>query len=107
MTADALHCNRRTVAAITEGGGDYCLALKANQDSLLSDARSCFGKVSPDHPVARQEEVGHGRKETRTGMVASAKGPPVSGKLSAALVLLYFSAGRDRTMIWDTHRNVR
>jgi len=74
VTADALHCNRRTVAAITEGGGDYCLALKANQDSLLSDARSCFGKVSPDHPVARQDEVGHGRKETRTGTVVSAKG---------------------------------
>jgi hypothetical protein len=34
VTADALHCNRRTVAAITEGGGDYCLALKANQDCL-------------------------------------------------------------------------
>ena len=29
VTADALHCNRRTVAAITNGGGDYCLALKA------------------------------------------------------------------------------
>ena len=33
VTADALHCNRRTVAAIAEGGGDYCLALKANQAS--------------------------------------------------------------------------
>ena len=33
--------------------------------------------------------------------------PPVSGKLSAALLFLYFSGGRDRTMIWDTHRNAR
>ena len=74
VTADALHCNRRTVAAITEGGGDYCLALKANQDSLLSDARSCFGKLSPDHQAARKDEAGHGRKETRTGTVISAKG---------------------------------
>jgi predicted transposase YbfD/YdcC len=74
VTADALHCNRRTVAAITEGGGDYCLALKANQDAALSDARSCFGKLSPDHTVARREEAGHGRKETRTGTVISAKG---------------------------------
>ena len=74
VTADALHCNRRMVAAITGGGGDYCLALKANQDSLLSDARSCFGKVAPDHPSARQAEAGHGRKETRTGTVVSAKG---------------------------------
>ena len=33
--------------------------------------------------------------------------PPVSGKLSAALLFLYFSGGRDRTMIWDTHQNAR
>lgn len=33
--------------------------------------------------------------------------PPVSGELSAALLFLYFSGGRDRTMIWDIHRNAR
>jgi hypothetical protein len=33
--------------------------------------------------------------------------PPVSGKLSAAPLFLYFSGGRDRTMIWDIHRNER
>ena len=69
-----LRRDRRPVAAITQGGGDYCLALKANQDSLLSDARSCFGKVLPDHPVAHHDEAWHGRKETRTGTVVSAKG---------------------------------
>lgn len=74
VTADALHCNRRTVAAITEGGSDYCLAIKANQDSLLSDGWSCFGKVLLDYPVAHHEEAGHGRKETCTGTVVSAKG---------------------------------
>jgi len=31
VTGDALHCNRRTVAAINAGGGDWCLALKGNQ----------------------------------------------------------------------------
>jgi predicted transposase YbfD/YdcC len=30
--------------------------------------------VKTDHPVARVEEIGHGRKETRTSMVVSAKG---------------------------------
>ncbi|RYH06011.1 ISAs1 family transposase [Tropicimonas sp. IMCC6043] len=74
VTADALHCNRRTVAAINARGGDWCLALKANQDSLLSDARACFGAVKETHPVARLEETGHGRRETRTAMVVSAKG---------------------------------
>ena len=68
------HVRRRTVAAINARGGDWCLALKANQDSLLSDARACFGKVKEIHPVARQEEAGHGRQETRTAMVVSAKG---------------------------------
>ena len=39
--------------------------------------------------------------------LAALLGPPVSGKLSAALLFLYFSGGRDRTMIWDIHRNER
>jgi predicted transposase YbfD/YdcC len=74
VTADALHGNRRTVAAIRQGGGGCCLALKANQDPLLSDARSCFGKALTDHPVTRHQEAGHGRNETRTGTVVSARG---------------------------------
>lgn len=74
VTGDALHCNRRTVEAINAGGGDWCLALKGNQDSLLSDARACFGQMTADHPTARLEEAGHGRKETRTAAVISADG---------------------------------
>jgi hypothetical protein len=35
----------------------------------------------------------------------SSMAPPVSGRLSAALLFLYFTGGRDRTMIWDIHRN--
>ena len=35
------------------------------------------------------------------------RAPPVSGKLSAALLFLYFSGGRDRTMTWDIHWNAR
>ena len=74
VTADALHCHRRTVAAINAKGGDWCLALKANQDSLLSDARACFGTLRAGHPVARSEKTGHARKEARTATVVSAKG---------------------------------
>ena len=69
-----MHCNRRTVAAINAQGGDWCLALKANQESLLSDARACFSQMKKDHPVARFEATGHGRKESRTAVVVSAKG---------------------------------
>ncbi|URI15403.1 MULTISPECIES: ISAs1 family transposase [Alphaproteobacteria] len=73
VTADALHCNRRTVAAINAGGGDWCLALKANQDSLLSDARASFGAEPDAHPSALSEDIGHGRTETRKATVVSSK----------------------------------
>jgi|GEM_PF-2524505 len=53
---------------------DWCLALKANQGPLRSDARACFGTVKGDHPVARFEETGQCREETRTAVVVSAKG---------------------------------
>mgnify|MGYP006961547988 CR=1 FL=1 len=61
VTADALHCNRRTVAAINAGGDDWCLALKANHDALLSDARACFGRVKDGHATAVTKDAGHGR----------------------------------------------
>jgi predicted transposase YbfD/YdcC len=73
VTGDALHCNRRTVAAINAGGGDWCLALKGNQESLLSDARGCFSNLKDNHPMASTADTGHGRNETRTGIVVSAK----------------------------------
>ena len=72
VTGDALHCNRRTVAAINAGGGDWCLALKGNQESLLSDARGCFTAHEDLRHQAVTEETGHGRKETRKAVVVSA-----------------------------------
>ena len=74
VTGDALHCNRRMVDAIVAKGGDYCFTLKANQDSLLSDARAALGKVKPEHPTAKTETRAHGRIETRVGVVIAAKG---------------------------------
>jgi predicted transposase YbfD/YdcC len=78
VTADALHCNRRMVEAIVEKGGDYCIALKGNQDSLLSDARACLAKADKPsakrkYPVAKTETNGHGRIETRVGVIVEAK----------------------------------
>ena len=75
VTGDALHCNRRMVKAIIDKGGDYCLGLKGNQESLLSDARACLGKADAKQPpTATTETKGHGRIETRVGVVVAAKG---------------------------------
>ena len=72
VTADSLHCNRKMAAKIIDKGGDYCLSLKGNQESLLSDARSCFGKVDEKHPTAKSETAAHGRIETRVATVVDA-----------------------------------
>jgi predicted transposase YbfD/YdcC len=80
VTGDALHCNRRMVDTIIEKGGDYCIALKGNQESLLSDARACLasadkpkGSKKPP-PTAKSETKAHGRIETRVAVVVDAKG---------------------------------
>lgn len=80
VTGDALHCNRRMVELIGEKGGDYCIALKGNQDSLLSDAPACLAAADKPKagkkplPTARTETRGHGRIETRIGLVVQANG---------------------------------
>src|SRR3990172_2201681 len=62
------------VETIVEKGGDYCIALKGNQESLLSDARACLAKAGKKHPMAKTETKGHGRIETHVGVVVEAKG---------------------------------
>jgi len=55
------------------GGGNWCLALKANQASLLADARGCFTGLGAAYPETVTEETGHGRSETRKAIVVSAR----------------------------------
>ncbi len=72
ITADALHCQHRTAHAVIDGGGDYVLALKANQSALLADVRLLLDdKQAP--PDSRSETVDgdHGRIETRRAAVLS------------------------------------
>jgi hypothetical protein len=50
------------VEAIIEKGGNYCIALKGYQDSLLSDVRGCLAqaddpKAKKKHPVIKTEVV--------------------------------------------------
>lgn len=63
ITADALHCQRRTAQEIVGNGGDYILQVKDNQKNLkknsgikLKDAKRLFKTV----------EKGHGRTDSRT-----------------------------------------
>ena len=71
VTADALHCHRAMAQAIVERGGDYVLAVKANQPGLLRDAQAAILATKRKGKKASGTiGAGHGRKETRTAIVA-------------------------------------
>ena len=67
VTADALHGSRETAAAITDRGGDYALALKANRGPWHREATARFARPGP--AGAETIERGHGRRETRRAWV--------------------------------------
>ncbi len=71
VTADAMHTQRATAEAVTARGGDYVLALKANQDSLHEDVRLYLDDpVRADElPSCQQVDGDHGRIETRRATV--------------------------------------
>ena len=73
VTGDALHCNRAMVDKIVKGGGDYVLALKANQSALYPDAIALIDAKGGRMPRAKTQEHGHGRKETRAAVVVPAE----------------------------------
>lgn len=71
VTADALHCHRAMAAAILARGGDYVLAVKANQPALLADAMAAVTNHKRAQRIA-SKETAHGRREWRTAVVAPA-----------------------------------
>ncbi len=66
VTADAMHCQKTTARAILDRGGDYVLALKGNQPSLLEDVRTLLDDPSlPPDDLAETTDGDHGRIEIR------------------------------------------
>ena len=66
VTADAMHCQKATAPAILDRGGDYVLALKANQPSLLDDVRLLLDDpATPIDDRAATTDGDHGRIEIR------------------------------------------
>jgi predicted transposase YbfD/YdcC len=72
VTADALHCHRKMAETIFERGGDYVLAVKDNQPSLLADAKAALAVLPKTAAPARSRDGGHGRQESRSALVTSA-----------------------------------
>ncbi len=70
VTADALHCHRAMAEAIVARGGDYVLAVKANQPALLRDAEAAIAGAEHKRRKAKIVETAHGRRERRAALVA-------------------------------------
>jgi len=71
VTADAMHCQKKTAKVIRQGKGDYLLQVKDNQPSLHENIELLFDQGLTDdcrgvrYDFAETTEAGHGRIETR------------------------------------------
>jgi predicted transposase YbfD/YdcC len=71
VTIDAIATNPTVAGAITEGGGDYVLALKRNQPTLHGEVETYFADPATSGLEAvTVTEKDHGRIETRTTRVS-------------------------------------
>jgi predicted transposase YbfD/YdcC len=73
VTVDAAGCYRSIAEGVVEAGGDYLLAVKANQPKLLAGIKAALARAEPE-TVERHgsEETAHGRLEQRRCTVAPA-----------------------------------
>lgn len=65
VTADAMSCQKKIVAKITEKEADYVIGLKENQPMLQEDTRLYFADYASGCTKLQTKEKGHGRIETR------------------------------------------
>jgi predicted transposase YbfD/YdcC len=72
VTAAALNCQRAVAAQIVERKGDYALALKGNQGTLLEDAALLLEDAESKAKTSQPPVDGdHGHVETRTATVSA------------------------------------
>lgn len=71
VTIDAMGCQKAIAGKIVEGGGDYILTVKDNQEHLLADIREALAQACEadfaglEHDTYETRERGHGREEYR------------------------------------------
>jgi predicted transposase YbfD/YdcC len=71
VSIDAMGCQKAIVQKIVEGGGDYVLTVKENQEHLLADIQQSFRDACENdfagmtHDTYESQERGHGRDEYR------------------------------------------
>jgi len=69
ITVDALHCQKKTLALIIDGGNDYIVTLKKNQLNLFKAANKLVSSARAAEEDEVYESV-HGRTTTRYTKIA-------------------------------------
>jgi predicted transposase YbfD/YdcC len=71
VTGDALHCHQRLTKTVREQGGDYVLAIKANQTTLETHAKAALdtAALDPLTPIHETRDQAHDRLEIRRAFV--------------------------------------
>lgn len=71
ITADAMHCQKKTCEIIIEKKGNYVIGLKKNQPRLYEDVQTYFESEIKEAPeefeIHEEAEKGHGRITRRIG----------------------------------------
>jgi predicted transposase YbfD/YdcC len=100
VTADALHCRRDTAQAIIARKGDYVLAVKNNQPTLLAAAQTAIAAArrKQGKRSARRKEFSHGRKESRVAFVASTDAQGLDFPGLKAFAMIYSKRGKDEAV---------
>jgi len=102
VTADALHCHKRMAKAITDGGGNYLLALKGNRRYWVAHAKQHLAETTLT--AAERSEVSHGRDEWRQAQVVAATKPLMAGTApSSASPLSAIKPSRRHVCSWHRH----
>lgn len=111
VTIDAIGCQKTIARKIIDGGGDYVLVVKGNQDKLLSDIQTTItqaleGKL-PERAVREctTKDKGHGRSEERSCVVVEYT-DNIRGRAAWPKLKMVGMCRRDRTINGETTTEV-
>jgi len=73
VVADALNCHKKTAEAIIDGGGDYLLTVKGNQETLMNDIEDYVqdDDLRQSMDSSSTHELNRGRIEHRTAYTSN------------------------------------
>jgi predicted transposase YbfD/YdcC len=103
VTIEAMGCQKAVAQTLVEGGGDYILAVKANQPTLPTALQEAFAQApAPKLRSSRHTttfEKGHGRYEQRTVQVVPAR--EFLSEAQTALGAGVLSLGMVTRVMWE------